>query len=142
MTLIPGVIRPVHELLRLGKGKWEKGEDLVMVNFDEMYTKNKCGLDTKLQMVMGPSKNVQCLQVRSLVGKLKWPYFYKPQYPMSKKCLNKLIFELESFDLKVLLSVCDQGLRKSLKITTENDEFPNPFDPARNVLFAFDCGMV
>ena len=28
---------------------------------------------------------------------------------MSKKCLNKLIFELESFDLKVLLSVCDQG---------------------------------
>ena len=42
-------------------GKWEKGENLVMVNFDEMYTKNKCGLDTKLQMVMGPSKNVQCL---------------------------------------------------------------------------------
>ena len=74
-------------------------------------------------------------------------YFYKPQYPMSKKCLKKLIFELESFDLKVLLSVCDQGgdnegLQKSLKITTENDEFPNPFDPARNVLFAFDCGMV
>ena len=116
-----------------------------MVNFNEMYTKNKCGLDTKLQMVMGPSKNVQCLQVRSLVGKLKWPYFYKPQYPMSKKCLNKLIFELESFDFKVLLSVCDQGgdnegLQKSLKITTENnvDVFSNPFDPARNVLFAFD----
>ena len=62
---------------------------------------------------------------------------------MSKKCLNKLIFELESFDLKVLLSVCDQGgdnegLQKSLKITTENNVFPNPFDPARNVLFAFD----
>ena len=58
---IPGVIRPVDELSRLGNGKWEKGENLEMVNFDEMYTKNKCGLDTKLQMVMGPSKNVQCL---------------------------------------------------------------------------------
>ena len=62
---------------------------------------------------------------------------------MSKKCLNKLIFELESFDLKVLLSVCDQGgdnegLQKSLNITTENNVFPNPFDPARNVFFAFD----
>ena len=140
---IPGVIRPVQELLSLGKGKWEKNENLVMVNFDEMYTKNKCGLDTKLQMVMGPSKSVQCLQVRSLVGKLKWPYFYKPQYPMSKKCLNQLIFELESLGLKVLLSVCDQGgdnegLQKSLKITTENNVFPNPFDPERNVIFAFD----
>ena len=71
MHSIPGVIRPVHELLRLGKGKWEKNEDLVMVNFDEMYTKNKRGLDTELQIVMGPSKTVQCLQVRSLVGKLK-----------------------------------------------------------------------
>ena len=82
---------------------------------------------------MGPSKTVQCLQVRSLVGKLKWPYFYKPQYPMSKKCLNQLIFELESFDLKVLPSVCDQGgdnegLQKTLKIKTENNKFPNPLD--------------
>ena len=83
---------------------------------------------------MGPSKTLQCLHVRSLAGKVKWPYFYEPQYPKSKKCLNQLIFELESFDLKVLLSVCDQGgdnegLQSFLKITTKNNEFPNHFEP-------------
>ena len=60
---------------------------------------------------------------------------------MSKKCLNKLIFELESFNLKVLLSDQggdNEGIKKNLRITTENNVLPNPFDPARNVLFAFD----
>ena len=66
---------------------------------------------------------------------------------MSKKCLKKLIFELESFDLKVLLSVCDQGcdnegLQKTLKITIKYNEFPDPFDPARNLFSHLIGGMV
>ena len=65
------------------------------------------------------------------------------QVPYVKKCLNQPIFELESFELKVLLSVCEQGgdnegLQKTLKITIRYNEFPDPFDPARNVIFAFD----
>ena len=114
-----------------------------MINFDEMYEKNKCGLDTKLKMLIGPAKSVQVLQVRSLVGHLKYPVLFRNNYPMSKKCINETIHTLESVNLKILFSCCDQGgsnegLQKSLKVTIENNTFENPFDTSRRVIFGYD----
>ena len=109
-------------MFKLLDGKLEENENLCMINFDEMYEKNKCGLDTKLKMLIGPAKSVQVLQVRSLVGHLKYPVLFRNNYPMSKKCINETIHTLESVNLKILFSCCDQGgsnegLQKSLKTT-------------------------
>ena len=119
---IPGYLQPVIKLFKLLDGKLEENENLCMINFDEMYEKNKCGLDTKLKMLIGPAKSVQVLQVRSLVGHLKYPVLFRNNYPMSKKCINETIHTLESVNLKILFSCCDQGgsnegLQKSLKTT-------------------------
>ena len=123
--------------------KLTENEKLVQITFDEMYTKKKVGWDPKMDALIGPGTKMQCIVLRSLTGIFKLPFFFGFDRKMTKKLLNETIYVIESLGLKNLLTVCDQagenvGLQNALKVTVENNTFPNPFDPSRFVFYTYD----
>lgn len=74
-----------------------------------MGTKKKLGWDKKFDMIVGPGKKLQTLMARSIIGKLKTPFWIGFDKKMTKNRILHIIYTLESMNYKVLVSVCDQA---------------------------------
>ena len=74
-----------------------------------MGTKKKCGWDKKYDVIVGPGKKLQTLMARSIIGKLKSPFWFDFDKKMTKNLLLHIIYTLESINYKVLVTVCDQA---------------------------------
>ena len=74
-----------------------------------MGTKKKCGWDKKYDVIVGPGKKLQTLMARSIIGKLKTPFWFDFDKKMTKNLLLHIIYTLESMNYKVLVTVCDQA---------------------------------
>ena len=141
--ICPGIIKSVVEYLRARVPDWTPRERLACLAFDEMQVANIGEIDRKLDMVVGPNKNVQVVMVRGIAASWKFPVFLDFDFPMNVPTLSQIICSLEAINVQVLITVCDQGgsnegLAKRLKITPEDTSFRNPFDSARSIFFAFD----
>ena len=140
----PGIIQPVLQFILQLKDEFSGIKSLTALCFDEMNLQEEAGLDTRMDMVIGPAKFAQTVMVRGLAASWKFPVFVDFDMCMTKQVLFEIILALETVGLKVLITTCDQG-PKNLSLASKKQlnlgdslSFANPHDSARKILFSFD----
>ena len=100
-------------------------------------------IDKTLDILLGPSKKVQVVAVNNLFGDFFYPVLFDLDFKVTKEVWNGQIIALESIQIKILISLCDQspdnqGLYSKMNVSIKNVEVVNPFDPSRIVLCSHD----
>ena len=104
--------------------------------FDEMDIKKEYQYDHKLDKVFGPHKKLQLAVLRGIVSNWKQQVYYDFDQPMTKEVLFSIIAAVEENGIQVWTIACDlgnQGLIKSLGVSSEKPFFENPFEASRKV---------
>ena len=97
----------------------------------------------KFDVLLGPDKQVQVITVGSILGAWSFPVLFDYDIPVDIKLWKEVVWNIEFIGIQMLLSVADQGptnqaLDRDLKVSPENVEVVNPFDPTRTTLMGHD----
>lgn len=140
----PGVLYQVIAVLKRDIGQSANSKTrIATLSFDEMEIKKKFEYFQKNDQVLPPSKKVQVVMLRGLCANWKQPVFYNFDCPMTPEILLDIILKVEEAGIQIVAITCDggatnQGLLKSLGVSTDRTHFLNPFDSSRKVYAFYD----
>jgi Transposase protein len=131
ITFSPGALDSIFSLMEYVGGTMDEKMKKVGFSFDEMHLYQKTCHDQKLDQVIGPCKQVQVVNVRSVFGNWKNPIYYNFDTPMTKELYTTLVQKLHSAGFEVVANVCDSAAPnkkffKTMGATVSKPEFPNP----------------
>ena len=89
---------------------WKANHALISISFDDMKVGNLAMFDRKTESCIGPHEYAFLVNIRSIFGTWRLPFFTAFDFKPTKEWYLQLITTLyEELGLTVLLSTCDQG---------------------------------
>lgn len=140
---VPGFLIPMLEYLSRTLPSKHLLDRIGGINFDETKVDYKACLDRKMDLIIGPHRQAQVVQIRGLTGQYKYIIYTDFDVKVTKKLVFDIIAQSEAVGAHIKCVTSDQGgsnqgLGGVMGVNVNKTYFEHPTVPGRKIWWIWD----